>query len=107
MDSCHSRIHFCCYVVSWRNHCSFFPVDTVCCWAGLCHWTGEDIPILLSKAQDKGNQFLPGRSVCGTAWLAYCWSCSGTLWLFPPVQVRANMEEPISTKTDNQNSASS
>lgn len=76
----------------------FFPVDTVCCWTGLCHWTGEDIPIFLSKAQDKGNQFLPGRCVCGTAWLAYCWSCSGTLWLFPPVQVRADVEEPISTK---------
>lgn len=66
-------------------------VDPICCWTCLCHWAGEDLPLLFPETQDEGHQFLPWRCVCGADWLAHHWSRAGDLWLFSLVQVRAEM----------------
>jgi hypothetical protein len=56
-------------------------IDTIPVWISLCYWSGEDIQVLLSKAQSERHRFLLWRHCHSSVWMAHHWYDSRDLWV--------------------------
>ena len=57
-------------------------------WISLCYWSGENIQVLLSKAQSERHRFLLWRHCRSSVRMAHHWYDSWDLWVRLTVQVK-------------------